>query len=122
MPISSTIRRAAICLVSLLAVPMFVLAQSVTDTTFSTAVQLPGVRLPAGSYQFSVTRDGRTVRVSGTDGRTFGTFAVLPIRRSVPGEIVVMRPSVAGAPPEVSALYGRAGTTGVEFVYRRVPK
>lgn len=122
MSASSTTLRAVICLVSLLTVPSSVLAQHVTDTTFSTPVQLPGVRLPAGKYQFSVTQDGRTVRVSGADGRNLATLPVIPITRSTPGNIVIMRPSVAGAPPEVSALYGSGGTTGVEFVYRREPK
>ena len=121
MPKFATTVGAVICLVSFLAVPQSVLAQPVTDVTFKTPVQLPGVLLPAGSYQFAIT-GGRIVRVSGADGRNLATLAVVPITRSTPGTIVIMRPPLAGAPAEVSALYAGGGTAGVEFVYRQAPK
>jgi hypothetical protein len=122
MPEFATTVGAVICLVSFLAVPPSVLAQHVTDVTFSTSVQLPGVLLPAGSYQFAVTGAGRTVRVSDADGRNLATFSVVPITRSTLGSVVIMRPSLAGAPPEVSALYAGGGRAGLEFVYRKERK
>ena len=121
MPKLATTVGAVICLVSFLAVPRSVLAQPAADVTFSTPVQLPGVLLPAGSYQFAIT-GGRTVRVSGADGRNLATLPVVPITRATPGNIVIMRPPLAGAPPEVSALYAGGGTAGVEFVYRKAQR
>jgi hypothetical protein len=123
MPKCSRIVCTVIGLASLLAYPGSVFAQRVTDTTFSTPVQLSGVLLPAGSYQFSLTRDGRSVVVSDAARRVVTTLAVIPISRAKRGDIVTMRPSaVAGGPPEVSALYSGGGTAGVEFVRREAQK
>ena len=113
----------ALCLASFLIFAGSAVAQRVTtNTTFSRPVQLPGLLLQAGAYEFSLIRDGRTVVVAGADHRILGTFAVSPITRAKPGEIIILRPSAAGAAPEVAALYSNGGTSGVEFVRRAAGK
>ena len=96
--------------------------RSNTDATFSRAVQLPGVLLPAGAYHFSFPADGRVVVVSDSQHRVLGTFVVNPISRPKGGDIITLRPSVGDAAPEVAALYPTGGTTGVAFNYRGLQK
>jgi hypothetical protein len=93
-----------------------------TDVTFSVPVQLPGVVLPAGRYQFALARDARSVVVSGADHRIVTTVAVVRTTRLQAGDLVTMRPSTDGAPAQVSALYSGGGTTGVEFLYATTRK
>jgi hypothetical protein len=108
-----------LCLVVFLTYASPVVAQrEATNATFSGAVQLPGVLLPAGSYSFSRTSDGRNVVVSDADHRVIATLMVIPITRSKAGAVITLRPSVAGAAPEVSAFYSDGGTAGVAFVHR----
>jgi hypothetical protein len=113
----------ALCLVSLLMAAGHAAAQSTTiDVTFSAPVQLPGVVLPAGSYHFALARDARSVVVSAADHRIVTTVAVMTTTRTQSGSLVTMRPSIDGAPPQVSALYSGGGTTGVEFLYANTKK
>jgi hypothetical protein len=94
-----------------------VLAQSATTTaTFSGPVQLRGQLLSAGSYDFSVQQDGRGVVVSDADHRVVANLRGIPITRSKRGDVITMRPSVAGAAPEVIALFPHGGTAGIEFI------
>ena len=94
-----------------------VLAQSPTTTaTFSAPVQLRGQLLSAGSYDFSVQRDGRAVVVSDADHRVVASLRGIPIKRSTRGDVITMRRSVAGAAPEVLALFPDGGTAGIEFI------
>src|SRR5688500_17300484 len=110
---------AVLCAVASLVVATPVFAQSnVTNATFSGPVQLSGVVVPAGRYQFAVARDGRSVVVSDADHRFVTTFLVVPILRAKAGDSITMRPAVNGAPPEVSALYVGGGTTGVQLLPR----
>jgi hypothetical protein len=112
-----------LCLVVFLIHASPVVAQrEATNATFSGAVQLPGVLLPAGSYSFSSTNDGRSVVVSDADHRVITTLMVIPIRRPKAGAVITLRPSVAGAAPEVSAFYTDGGTAGVAFVHRKGQK
>jgi hypothetical protein len=74
--------------------------------------------LSAGSYGFSVQRDGREIIVSDADHRVVTTLRGVPIKRSKRGEVITLRPSVAGAAPEVLALFPAGGTTGIEFISR----
>jgi hypothetical protein len=85
-------------------------------------VQLSGVLVPAGSYHFTVARDRRSVVVSDADHRLVTTFLVFPILRAKAGEAITMRPSVGGAPPEVSALFVGGGTAGVQLILPRAPQ
>jgi len=108
-----------LCFVVFLTHASLVVAQrETTKATFSGAVQLPGVVLPAGSYNFSLTLDGRSVVVADADHRVITTLTVIPITRSKAGAVVTLRPSVAGAAPEVSAFYSDGGTAGVAFLHR----
>jgi hypothetical protein len=112
-----------LCLVSLLTYGESVIAQRVTtNTTFSNPVQLPGVLLPAGNYQFAVASDRRSVVVFDADHRIVATLMVIPVTRAQRGTVILMKPSIGGAAPEVSALYLDGGTNGFEFVRTAAPK
>ena len=114
---------AVLCLFASLAIcGATLLAQRDTTATFASAVQLPGLLLPAGSYHFLLARDGRTVVVSSAEGRVLISLQVSPTTRSQGGPIVTLRPAVGDAAPEVSALYSNGGTTGVSFIYRPAQK
>jgi hypothetical protein len=78
--------------------------------------------LSAGSYGFSIQRDGRGVVVSDADHRVVATLRGIPIKRSRRGEIITLRPSLAGAAPEVLALFPDGGTAGIEFISRAAQK
>ena len=113
---------AVICLVTVLLGTGPADAQTTSAANFSSPVQLPGVLLPAGSYSFAVTRDGRSVVVSDHEHHVIATLEVAPITRAAGGEVITMRSAVGSAAPEISALYTRGGTNGVEFLYSRVRK
>jgi hypothetical protein len=116
---------ACLCLFSILTYgePVSAQAQRVTtNTTFSNPVQLPGVLLPAGTYQFAVASDRRSVVVSDADRRIVATLMVVPVTRAQRGTVILMRPSIGGAAPEVTALYLDGGTNGFEFVRPAAPK
>jgi hypothetical protein len=111
-----------LCLVTVLLWPGIARAQTTSAANFSNAVQLPGVLLPAGSYAFAVSGDGRSVVVSNVEHQIVARLQVAPITRAAGGEVITMRPAVGTAAPEISALYTRGGTNGVEFLYSRVRK
>ena len=114
---------AVLCLVTFLAAGEPVTAQRVTtNATFSTPVQLSDVLLPAGSYQFAIARDRRSVVVSEAAGRVIATLQVVPVTRTAPGKTITMLPTAAGATPEVSTLFSGGGVSGVEFVRRDTQK
>ena len=119
----STLVCTVLSLVAVLTLAGPVLAQSGTTTaTFSGPVQLRGQLLSAGSYGFAIERDGRSVVVSDADHRVVATLRGIPITRSKRGDIITMRPSVAGAAPEVLALFPSGGTAGIEFINRTAQK
>lgn len=97
-------------------------AQTSNAVKFSGPVQLPGVLLPAGSYTFDVSGDGRTVIVSGVDRRLIGRFPVTPITRAEGGEIITTRVAAGAVPPEIAAVYSSGGRTGVQFLYGNMKK
>jgi hypothetical protein len=104
-----------LCLCSLLIHGESLIAQrATTNTTFTKPVQLSGVLLPAGNYQFAVASDRRSVVVSDADHRIVTTLMVVPVTRTQPGAVILTRPSVNGAAPEVTALYLDGGTNGFE--------
>jgi len=114
---------AALCLASLLVFNESAIAQRVTtNATFTSPVQVSGLLLPAGSYQFSIARDRRSVVVSQSDGRVIKTIEVVPITRAKPGQTVNLSSPVNGAVPEVSSVFSGGGTAGVEFINRNAPK
>lgn len=113
---------AVLCLVTVLLWPGPARAQTTSAANFSNPVQLPGVLLPAGSYAFALTRDGRSVVVSDAEHHIVATLPVAPITRAASGDVIIMRSAVGTAAPEISALFTRGGTNGVEFLYGRVRK
>src|SRR5688572_19772049 len=86
-------------------------APRLNHITFSGAVSLPDVRLPAGTYVFEVMVPGgprQVVRVSGKDGRHYFmgfTDTVERPRGSRETPIVTLGESPAGTPPPVSTWY-----------------
>ena len=108
-----------LCLVTFLLGAGAAGAQTTNAVNFSGPVQLPGVLLPAGRYTFAVTRDNRSVVVSGAKQHIVAVLHVVPISRTAAGDIITMRSAVGTAAPEISALYTRGGTEGLEFLYRR---
>jgi hypothetical protein len=106
-----------LCLCTGLTLGASLIAQrTTTNTTFTKPVQLSGVLLPAGDYQFAVTSDRRSVVVSNADRRIVATLMVVPVTRTQPGAVILTRPSVDGAAPEVTALYLDGGTNGFEVI------
>ena len=116
------VSRVLLCAVGLLSFAGSATAQTTNAVKFSGPVQLPSVLLPAGSYTFDVSGDGRTVVVSGVDRRVIGRFPVTPITRAADGEIVTTRVAAGTVPPEIAALYSSGGKTGVQFLYGKTTK
>jgi hypothetical protein len=100
-------------------IPMTAAAQATTDVTFKEQVRVPGAVLAAGVYHFALSRDRKTVVISDSNNRTVTTVRVVEVSRDKNGPRLTMRPSVAGSPPEVAALYSTGSTRGVEFIYTR---
>ena len=93
---------------------------SVSYVTFSGAVSLPGVVLPAGKYTFEALR-ADVVRVSSRDGRLvfFTGYTYRVPRPSVPVRdlTVSFGEGAANAPPPINIWYPDAGP-GHQFIYR----
>ena len=94
-----------------------------TYLTFSGAVRLPGVALPAGTYIFEVPAPGsQVVRVMSRDRRRsyFQGFTE-PIERSNRanhGAAVILGESPQGTPPTVNAWWAENEVAGHAFIYR----
>jgi hypothetical protein len=94
-----------------------------THFTFSGAVRLPGVTLPAGTYTFEVvpTSSGSDiVRVMARDRSTvylhFTRTVYRPSARTL-NATVTLGETPAGIPPPVKAWYPESETRGREFIY-----
>ena len=91
--------------------------------TFSGAVALPGVVLPAGTYTFEVANpdtSGNVVRVSRRNGRV--QFLGFTERVERPAGLakdraVVLGEAPAGAPPPIIGWYPLGSSTGHRFIY-----
>ena len=95
-----------------------------THFTFSGAVQLPGVTLPAGTYTFEVvnTNSGSDiVSVRSRDRKKVYlmqyTRAVYRPSASTLKATITLGETPAGTPPPVKAWYPESETRGREFVY-----
>ena len=95
-----------------------------TYFTFSGAVQMPGVVLPAGSYIFEVANpDGGSdiVRVLSRDRRKVHLLKFTRfIERERTGNLkatIALGETSAGNPPPVKAWYPQFETRGREFIY-----
>jgi hypothetical protein len=95
-----------------------------TYFTFSRAVQLPGVVLPAGTYIFEIANHesvGDVVRVSSRDRSKVHLMKFTrPIYRQPTRDMkptITLGESPAGNPPPVKAWYPESETRGREFLY-----
>jgi hypothetical protein len=95
-----------------------------TYFTFSRAVQMPGVALPAGTYIFEVANpEGQSdvVRVLSRDRKqVFLMKFTRPIYREAKGTLkatISFGEAPAGTPPPVTAWYPESETRGREFLY-----
>ena len=90
--------------------------------TFSGAVKLPGVVLPAGSYRFQVMEGiPDVVRVTSADGRlpyymgfTRNVNRPHNLKRD---RAIVLGEASAGSPPPISIWFPTDGGNGHEFIY-----
>ena len=99
-------------------------APRLNHVTFSGAVSLPEVRLPAGTYVFEVMTPGgarQVVRVSGKDGRHYYmgfTETVERPRGSRTTPVITLGEAPADTPPPVSTWYPVGSSLGHRFIYR----
>ena len=96
----------------------------INHVTFSLPVALPGVTLPAGTYDFELGPAGThpdIVRVSGRQGQPYYMGFTRPVARplTVPkNQIMAFGERVAGAPAPIAVWYPVNSPSGHEFVYR----
>ncbi len=94
-----------------------------TILTFSGPVQIPGVTLPAGTYQFKladIQGQRHIVQVFDKDGRkAYGTFMTVPVQSAMlpPRPIIMFAERPAGQPQAVRVWYYPGDRIGDEFVY-----
>ena len=93
-----------------------------TYLTFSAPVALPGVTLPAGTYQFiHPDCSARVLRVANQDGSSiYGTFLTIPDDRLTPTDHseVIFSETRAGNPEAIKAWFYPGEITGDELIYR----
>jgi hypothetical protein len=93
------------------------------DITFSGAVRLPGVTLPAGTYRFEVpdvAMSSGIVSVSSHDGRkVYLTQFTRLVDRPKGGDSlnVMLGESAPGTAPQVKAWFPIGGRSGRQFIY-----
>jgi len=94
-----------------------------TYLTFSAAVGLPGVTLPAGTYQFShpdCSTGNDILRVSSLDGsKVYASLLAIPEERPTPSDqpAVVLAEMPPGAPEALKAWFYPGETVGDELIY-----
>ena len=94
-----------------------------TYFTFSGPVQLPGVTLAAGTYEFRLVNpetSGRVMRVASEDGRTGKLFFMIrgvELERAPDDPIVLLRETPAGSTPALQGWVYPGEVTAFEFVY-----
>jgi hypothetical protein len=91
--------------------------------TFSAPVEIPGVVLPAGTYQFKLADpdiDRNAVQVLSDDGtRVYATLFTIPAERETPTDeaVVTFEQRAAGSPEAIHEIFYPGDTTGMAFVY-----
>lgn len=91
--------------------------------TFSGAVTLPGVVLPAGSYTFERASSDSpdVIRVLSHDRRQVYFMAFTRLVQRPDGlrkdRVVTFRETPRGAPPQVDTWYPIGSSTGHQFIY-----
>ena len=87
--------------------------------TFSEPVQLPRIKLPAGTYNFTLVSPG-TIRITtGDRAHVLATFATLPVSRMADTDepLVRFEHTAGTAGPKVIALFPEHSSLGWEPVY-----
>lgn len=99
-------------------------ANKTTYFTFSKAVQLPGVTLPAGTYIFEVLNSSSGSNVVSVRSRDRSTLYLLKLTLGIDRPRTRdLKPSIvfgeqpAGNPPTVKAWFPESETRGREFIY-----
>jgi hypothetical protein len=91
--------------------------------TFSGPVAVPGVVLPAGTYQFKLAipdSDRQLLEILSEDGsRVYATLATIPSDRQTPTDkaVVTFKEGAAGSPEAIRTVFYPGETTGMELVY-----
>jgi hypothetical protein len=91
--------------------------------TFSGPVEVPGVVLPAGTYQFKLADpngDRNVMEIRNEDGsKLYATVATIPEERSAPTgkAVVTFEERAAGSPEAIRAVFYPGETTGMSLVY-----
>ena len=94
-----------------------------TFFTFSGKVEMPGVALPAGKYEFRIINPDTSRNViqvrSGDGKKNFGLFATHSAQRVTAADEAEVRflEAGAGAPPAIKTWWYPGERTGYEFVY-----
>lgn len=94
-----------------------------TFFTFSGNVDMPGVALPAGKYEFRIANPDSSRNViqvrSGDGKKTFGLFLTHSAQRVTASDEAEVRflEAGAGAPPAIKTWWYPGERTGYEFVY-----
>jgi len=94
-----------------------------TFFTFSGNVEMPGVALPAGRYEFRIANPDSSRNViqvrSGDGKKTFGLFQTHSAQRVTASDEAEVRflEAGAGAPPAIKTWWYPGERTGYEFVY-----
>lgn len=102
----------------------FVNANRTTYFTFSKAVQLPGVVLPAGTYVFEIVNPNTSsdvVKVQSRDrSKLYLMQITLKVERPRSGNMktaLVLGEGPAGNPPAVKSWFPQDETIGRQFIY-----
>ena len=95
-----------------------------TEFTFNQPVELPGVKLPAGTYIFrfvDATTGKRVMQVQAKDAsnKTYGMFQTINAQRPRPSDNAELRflETPAGQPAAVKTWWYPGDTIGREFIY-----
>ena len=96
----------------------------INHLTFNQPVKLPGVVLPAGTYEFELGPPGMhpdIVRVSRRTGKHYFLGFTRPVPRPLTlpkNRIVEFGEQVPGVPPPIAVWYPMRAASGQAFVYR----
>jgi hypothetical protein len=96
-----------------------------TFVTFSGAVQVPGMTLPAGTYTFKLAdpeNSRRVIQIWNKDAtHLYTTLLTLPNQRLEPTDkvVVLFKETASGEAPAVQAWFYPGNRFGEEFVYPR---
>lgn len=95
--------------------------------TFSGAISVPGLSLPAGSYLFRFpSQDAKVIQVLKADrSNVYAMFHTIPVQDvkrdlATDAQEITWMKRATGAPPAVKAWFLPGKSTGYEFVYPKI--